>query len=169
MDERLTEIFLREIQIQCEIVELAAVFLEHAIEHGPTPGGDPTTIIWMPLQTILGAASNISKLCWGSGRKKERAEVAARRAPLREQLGLTDASPLSPGHVQNAFERLDRRLDARSDADVDADIESQARQFDETTWVAEFLGDSISIRELGVETSRVLEQSRALLALADGG
>ncbi|MEO9175605.1 MAG: hypothetical protein ABI317_08830, partial [Gaiellales bacterium] len=86
-------------------------------------------------------------------------------APLRELLGLTEASPLSPAHVHNAFDRLDRRLDARSDADVDADVESQARQFDETTWVAEFLGYSISIRELGVETSRVLEQSRALLAL----
>jgi hypothetical protein len=167
MDERLTLVFLREIQTQCEIVELAAVFLEHAIEHGPTPGGDPTTIIWMPLQTILSAASNVSKLCWGSGRKKERAEVSARRAPLREQLGLTDASPLSPAHVRNPFERLDRRLDARSDADVDADVESQSRQFDELTWVAEFLGDSIAIRELGVEMSRVLEQSRALLAAGD--
>jgi hypothetical protein len=167
MDERLTRIFLHEIQTQCEIVELAAVFLEHAIEHGPTPGGDPTTIIWMPLQTILGAASNISKLCWGSGRKKERAEIAARRAPLRELLGLTDESPLSPAHVHSAFDRLDRRLDVRSDADAAADVESQSRQFDEATWVAEFLGYSISIRELGVETSRVLEQSRALLALEE--
>jgi hypothetical protein len=165
VDERLTRIFLQEIQTQCEIVELAAVFLEHAIEHGPTPGGDPTTIVWMPLQTILGAASNVSKLCWGSGRKKERAEVAARRAPLRTLLDLTDESPLSPARVHSAFDRLDRRLDVRSDADAEADVESQARQFDETTWVAEFLGYSIPIRELGVETSRVLERSRALLAL----
>jgi hypothetical protein len=164
MDERLTRIFLREIQIQCEIIELAAVFLEHAIEHGPSPGGDPTVIVWMPLQTILGAASNVSKLCWGSGRKKERAEVAERRAPLRELLALDETSPLAPSHVQNAFERLDRRLDARSDADAEADIESQARQFDESTWMAEFLGDSISIRKLGVESSRVLVCARDLLA-----
>ncbi len=160
MNERRTGIFLREIQVQCEIVELAAVFLEHAIEHGPAPGGDPTTIVWMPLQTILGAASNISRICWGSGRKKERAEIAERRAPLRELLGLDDASPLAPAHVHNAFDRLDRRLDAHTGHE---DV-PQARRFDETTWVAEFLGDSIAIRELGVETSRVLERVRELLA-----
>ncbi len=164
MDERRTRVFLCEIQVQCEIVELAAVFLEHAIEHGPAPGGDPTIIVWMPLQTILGAASNVSKICWGSGRKKERAEIAERRAPLRELLGLDDDSPLAPAHVHNAFERLDRRLDARSGEDLGADVESQARQFDETTWVAEFLGDSIPIRALGIETSRVLERVRVLLA-----
>jgi hypothetical protein len=160
MDDRRTRVFLREIQVQCEIVELSAVFLEHALEHGPAPGGDPTTIVWMPLQTILGAAANVSKICWGSGRKKERAEIAARRAPLRELLALTDASPLAPAHVRNAFDRLDRRLDAH---DLEADVESQARQFDETTWVAEFLGDAIQIRELGSETSRVLERVRELL------
>jgi hypothetical protein len=154
-------IVLDEIRMQCEIVELAAVFLEHAIAHGPAPGEDPAVLVWMPLQTILGAAANISRLCWGTGRKKQqRVARAARLAPLRELLGLGDDSPLAPPQIGPGFDRIDRRL-----ADLDGVLDGAARRFDDATWEAGFLGDSVRVRELGVEVSRVLGRTRELLAL----
>jgi hypothetical protein len=168
VNERLTLLFLQEIQTQCEIVELAAVFLEHAIEHGPSPDGDPAIVLWMPLQTILGAATNISRLCWGSGRKKERAARSEELEELRDTLGLDDSSPLAPGHVGNAFDRLDRRLEAYA-ADSEADPDGwEPRRFDEVSWDAQLFGDDIAIRDLGVETSRVLTRIRTLLARGEG-
>jgi hypothetical protein len=160
VDDPRLRILLDEIRMQCEIVELAAVFLEHAIAHGPAPGEDPAVLVWMPLQTILGAAANISRLCWGSGRKKnQRIARAERLAPLRDLLGLDDGSPLAPLQIGPGFDRIDRRL-----ADLDGDLDGAARRFDDATWEAGFLGDSIRVRELGIEISRVLGRTRELLA-----
>jgi hypothetical protein len=153
-------IVLDEVRMQCEIVELAAVFLEHAIVHGPAPGEDPAVLVWMPLQTILGAAANISRLCWGSGRKKsQRLARAAQLAPLRDLLALDESSPLAPLQIGPGFDRIDRRL-----ADLDGELDGAARRFDGATWEAGFLGDSVLVRELGVEISRVLGRTRELLA-----
>jgi hypothetical protein len=163
VNERLTRIFLQEIRTQCEIVELAAVFLEHAIEHGPSPGTDPTIIVWMPLQTILAAASNISRLCWGTGRKKERAIRGEQLEELRDMLALDDTSPLAPPHLGSTFERLDRRVEEFAGEREDA---WEPRRSDEVSWDAQLLGDDIAVRELGVEISRVLIRTRTLLAAA---
>jgi hypothetical protein len=161
VDDPWLRILLDEIRMQCEIVELAAVFLEHAIAHGPAPGEDPAVLVWMPLQAILGAAANISRLCWGSGRKKtQRLARAAELAPLRDLLELDDASPLAPVQIGPGFDRIDRRL-----KDLVGDLDSAVRRFDDATWEAGFLGDSVRVRELGIEVSRVLGRTRELLAL----
>lgn len=61
---------------------------------------------WYPLQNLLVAAANISKMAWGSRGNKEH-----ERTDLRNVLQLADTSPLRDPDLRNDFEHFDSRLD----------------------------------------------------------
>jgi hypothetical protein len=82
-------------------------------------------------------------------------------------LALDETSPLSPAHLGPLFERFDRRLEDYAVEGEDEPDAWQPRRFDEVSWDAQLLGDDIAVRELGVETSRVLARTRTLLAPPD--
>jgi len=62
--------------------------------------------IWSPIQSFLTATANISKILWGS-----EPAVAPARAPLREALKVSDASPLRSRRMRNNFDHFDARVD----------------------------------------------------------
>jgi hypothetical protein len=153
MDERAMRAFRREIETQCDVVALASEFLRHAIEHGPGPRDDPQAMLWMPIQAILVSAANISRLCFGEGRKKQRARLAEERAPLRQLLAVGDDSPIAEQRMPAVFSRLDERLEELAESEDGADLEP--RRFDPLTWVAQLLGESLSIRAVVEEAARL--------------
>lgn len=107
MHEFLIRIFKSEIETQCEFVLAALENARPALEKIDTR----TPVIWMSLQTMVVSSANISKLCWGSGPAKTRAKISERRRPLREAIGLEDASPLNSVDLRNDFEHFDERIE----------------------------------------------------------
>ena len=109
MDDFKLDIFHGEIGTQCEFVLLASKALTQDLERTrPLPKDsivDHGTMIWFWLQAILVSAANISKLLWGSE------EADAPRADLRASLEVTDASPIRPKRVRNAFEHFDEFIE----------------------------------------------------------
>ncbi len=63
--------------------------------------------IWFPIQCFLTATSNVSKILWGTD-----PAVAPVRAPLRQALKVSDASPLRSRKQRENFEYFDARLDS---------------------------------------------------------
>jgi hypothetical protein len=102
MDERLLEIFQGELRSQCEFAVIGAQLVNANL--GPNGNG---RTVWFALQGILVAASNASKMLWGSRQEP----VLEARRPLRESVEVDDSSPLSSRRVRNDFEHFDERLE----------------------------------------------------------
>jgi hypothetical protein len=99
MDESLIEILQRELRIQCSFVVRGAVQVNAGLKEMDVDG------VWFALQGILIAASNASKLLWGTN-----AKVKAARASLRESVQVDDDSPLNDRRVRNSFDHIDQRI-----------------------------------------------------------
>lgn len=61
---------------------------------------------WYSVQAFLSASANASKLLWGSTE-----EIARRRRPIRQSLGISDDSPLRSRSFRNHFDHFDERLE----------------------------------------------------------
>jgi hypothetical protein len=119
------------------------------------------------LQTVLTAAANIAKALWGSGSKR-----AAQRAELRDNIGITDASPLKNVSMRNNFEHFDERLDQWweksqvhtyidinwGDASILVNTEplNMFRTFNPDTTDLTFWGQSFNLQEVVTEVRRIL-------------
>lgn len=63
--------------------------------------------VWLALQQLLGAASIIARLLWGTGGKKK-----AQRSALRQSVGMPDKSPLQHVALRDHWEHIDDKIDA---------------------------------------------------------
>jgi hypothetical protein len=77
-------------------------------EAGPSESLDD---FWFWMQSFLVAAASVSRLLWGTNPKAE-----ARREPLRQALGVDDASPVRDRTLRNHFEHLDERIETSAAA-----------------------------------------------------
>jgi hypothetical protein len=101
VDGHLQSIYEGELRTQCEFIMHGAREVNRALVR------DDRTAIWFGLQGILIAASNASKLLWGS-RKIDMIEA---RRSLRERAQVTESSPLNSRDLRNDFEHFDERLE----------------------------------------------------------
>jgi hypothetical protein len=135
--------------------------------NGPTEQrAAASTRIFLGVQNLLNAAANISKACWGASGKR-----AADRQPLRDSIGITDASPLFDMSMRNNFEHYDERLDrwwreSRQHNYVDfavgrssvagVDPIEMFREYHPTTTDVAFWGETFNIQALVNEVMRIL-------------
>jgi hypothetical protein len=100
MDIMLLRLFQSQVEFQCRVAISAAVDLNAGLaklDH---------TKVFGAIQNLLNAAANISKACWGT-----KGKLSVEREPLRDSIGVTDASPLQEVNMRNNFEHFDERLD----------------------------------------------------------
>lgn len=101
MENRLLELFRREVARQARFALMSFSDLEKALERNEVDR------IWCAVQGFLVGAANVSKLLWGSGRSKSNGRKA-----LRQSLGVPDESPLASRTMRNHFEHFDERLES---------------------------------------------------------
>jgi hypothetical protein len=94
--------------MQARFVLQGAELLEQAdrLPKGPERGER----MWFALQAILTAAANIQKALWSGAQEPTRAMQIAERKPIRDALGISDASCLSSSKVRNSLEHFDDRF-----------------------------------------------------------
>src|ERR1700682_5042003 len=96
-------LFLYESDTQCRFVLRAEAELNAALAAALFGGGD----VWYPMQALLIAAADISKLLWGDFDLPEQAQ---QRAPLRRLLAVKPNSPLKGRTLRNHAEHIDTRI-----------------------------------------------------------
>jgi len=100
MENRLLKIFQLQVALQCK-------FLIRALEDtNKSDQARDIEGIFFGIQNLLNAGANISKALWGQG-----LQLASERKPLRESLGVSDASPLIQVKMRNNFEHFDEKID----------------------------------------------------------
>jgi hypothetical protein len=165
VDDWLLGIYQAELRTQCEFMVMGARFVDGNLG----PGGNGTAV-WFGLQGILVAASNASKMFWGS---RQEPVIEARR-PLRESVAVDDQSPLSSRKVRNDFEHFDERLEdwfatssnhnylgrniGPPDMIVIADQvpTDHFGHFDPSTAIVSFWENSADLRAIVAEAERIL-------------
>ena len=174
MDLMLLRSFQRQVLLQCEFILLAAADINESCK-AMEEGEDVGTRIFYAIQNLLVAAANVSKALWGQGGK-----LSAQRQPLRDSIGISDASPFREVDMRNNFEHFDQRLDQwwnesshHNMADLNIgppemikgldDIEL-FRHFDPRTRDTVFWGERFNLQELIDEVSRIIPALRAEVA-----
>lgn len=119
MDDRNLSIYVRELVRQCEVAVTARRRLDHLLA-----SGGPAYLVLDQVQSIVGAAAMVSKLCWfsplDSWSAERRAFAKARAARLRKVA--MPPTILSGRAVRNAIEHFDDRLDDLFFADPNAAV-----------------------------------------------
>ena len=165
-------ILLLQINFQLETLLQEAAMLEHALSLG-YPGQ-----VFAHLQHVLYAAANISKACWGS-----KGKMATQRQPLRDCIGIQDASPLRDVDMRNNFDHFDERIDrwAASGGGGFADLNigpvngfgrsdslGAFRLFDPSTGSVFFWGERFELQAIVGEAAHLIPTVRRALGLPDG-
>lgn len=185
-------IFSTEIRSQCEMILAAADDLNDELSRGRDEIREigvarHVSDIWRHLQTILVAASNLSKIFWGSqgapgneseSRREVRLRREAEREPLRRKFQVADDSPLKDTDLRNDFEHFDERLEAwvaehpggnyvgrnigsPTDIHIEGEPEHQRFQhFDPATGIVTFWAHSVSLGHVLDEARRLLDVSQ---------
>lgn len=165
MDLMLLRVFQLQVSLQCQFVQRAAHDLDAALTQHDIEA------VFYAIQNLLQAAANISKALWG-----QKGKFAEQRKPVRDSMGVDDASPLKPVSMRNKFEHFDERLDlwwkesqhhnymdlnvASTDSIRGLDNIDMFRTFDPATANVIFWGERFNIQELVDEVLRILPQSR---------
>lgn len=102
-EDWIRSVFKDEISQQCDFALMAFADLEAALARHDMPR------VWYSVQAFVASCANISKLLWPNA--DDAAAERVHGAPLREELGITDASPIKSRKLRNHFEHLDERLD----------------------------------------------------------
>jgi len=103
MDLMLLRIFQRQVADQCRLVLTSVPVINQAAATGDHDQ------LWVGCQMLVVGAGNVSKALWGQGRSRKK--TAPARQPLRDSLGVDDASPLYDVGMRNNFEHFDERID----------------------------------------------------------
>jgi hypothetical protein len=166
MDPELIEIFKEQVLLQCRFALIAGEQVNEGLKR--------TDVIFTfyALQNLLNAAANISKALWG-----ERGRLSMERQDLRNDVGVSDSSPLKQTLMRNNFEHFDDRLDIWSKTPneknyVDLNIgnlkmfgfsrlgsQNLFRNFDPETAELTFWDEVFNIDELLKEVQRVVTNS----------
>jgi hypothetical protein len=164
----LLRLFQRQVEAQCRYMWTAYTQVREALEQLDDPDRKPPWLdMWAPMQNLLTATANVSKVLWGQGGSRE-----AERAALRRSIGVQDDSPLRWTTLRNHFEHIDERIDrwwAESinhnylDGNIAPEgwIRAQAaeidifRTYDSETGVVLFWGDRVNIHEVMREVDRI--------------
>jgi hypothetical protein len=159
MDDFEKSVFKQEIQRQCDYAAAARREMTRALD-----AGELDSSFWFWTQAFLIAAANVSKLLWGKD-----AAAAARRRDLRDDLGVTDDSPIRPRSIRNHFEHFDERIEdaVRTGAVVDTNFvpkgaidagprkHSYLRNYDAGTDTLMFWHDEIHVGTVVEELIRI--------------
>jgi hypothetical protein len=100
MDPFLMRVFVTEVEAQCAFALRAMGELRQSLAARDTTG------VFFYAQGFLGAAGNVSKLLWPPSET-----IPGRGEKLREFLGISNESPVSPRTFRNHFEHFDERLE----------------------------------------------------------
>lgn len=93
-------VFQKQLLDQCKFLLMAAEGVNAGLKNK-----DPREILFN-IQNLLNAGANISKMLWG-----QKGKHAVSRKPLRDSIGVSDASPLREVTMRNHFEHMDERID----------------------------------------------------------
>lgn len=161
METMLLRVHQAQVQLQCQAILVGWNELNSAMTT------DDVTRIWVAIQSILGAAANISKALWG-----QRGKFADAREPLRASLQVDDSSPLRNVAMRNHFEHYDERLDQWWNSSKDHNYLDMAiippgtfrgladtdmfRVLDPSTAEIVFWGQRFNVREIVQEAARLL-------------
>ena len=167
MKKNVIEKFYREIERQCNFVNIAVNELENGLSQRNQ------IIIWYAIQNFLVAVGDISKIFWPKFKYKRRGKI------LRKNLEIKNNSPINKRKFRNFFEHFDEKLEKWASSSkrhnfVDTnlgppnmisgiDSEDIFRNFDPSTWTLSFSKDKYEIRPI-IETinelyEKVLEAS----------
>lgn len=166
MDLQLLHIFQTQLKLQCDFALMSAKELETSLNAEEKRS---FITIFFHLQNLLNAAANIGKTLWG----KANGKYELSRKPLRESVGITDASPLKNTDVRNKFEHIDEYISDWFDSSTShifADMNlgnvrgttsgvnqfKMFRTFDPVTYDVTFLGWTCNIKEVIGEIERIL-------------
>ena len=111
-DEHIRKVFLAEIAWQCRLALCSVTNLRQALAALRSQIEERTDIqvlqvnVWVNLQSLLIAASNISKIFWN-----KREHIKGRGEALRKALEVADDSALEVRNLRNHFEHYDERID----------------------------------------------------------
>lgn len=174
MEPMLLRSFQDQVLLQCEFILLAAADLNESSKAMQQSRDTVRAIhkVFYAIQNLLAASANVSKALWG-----QRGSRAAERQPLRDSIGISDASPLREVVMRNNFEHFDDRLDkwwseSSRHGMVDLNIGPLGsiggvddidlfRFFDPRTTDIVFGGDRFNLQELIDEVSRIIPALRA--------
>lgn len=106
MDRTLLLVFQQQVKLQCEAVLVAGDQMQDALNRDVDHRFPRTSHLWVAIQSLLGAAGNISKALWGASGKR-----AKERAALRASIEVDDSSPFHEVDMRNHLEHFDERLD----------------------------------------------------------
>jgi hypothetical protein len=167
MDPFLVQVFRYQVEFQCKAILKASAEIDAGV--AAEPGGDAYGVFY-GIQNLLVAAANCSKALWGEGGR-----LSTQRQPLRDALGVTDASPLKDVNMRNNFEHFDERLDrwwTESPNHNIADLNlgtvrmitglaamENFRQFDPDSGDLLFWGDRFNINALVGEARAILSRA----------
>jgi hypothetical protein len=158
--------FLAELQLQCYFA-LFSFDDMNALLNNP-PGIEDMRFynhrIWHALHGVLISAANISKILW------PHRNYAARGERLRQQLGVSDDSPLRSRSLRDHFEHVDERIEKWTGPRVDLNIgrlEYQAgrppfRHFDPSAGAVLFAGERYDLPAVVDAIQHLLQKLDAL-------
>lgn len=187
----LLQVYRSQVKSQCEFALMAAYDLNvglaaHRVasgsmrgEPGPNAGDAMQEMrvagdrIWYSLNAFLNAVANVSKLLWPHPRRRTAKDFPNRGEELRENLGVSDDSPLQYRTVRNHFEHVDERIEEwwleserhniaqRSMGPLGMGIEGLEQkeffeQFDPAQLIAAFQGDLFELQPIADEISALL-------------
>lgn len=118
-ESRELAVFLVELREQCFLCMTAFAELRMIISNPPPSDEEGKRVyhsgVWLRVQAILSAGSNVSHILWPAPRAKAGSESYKRSRKrglvLRTFLGISGRNPLIARKVRNAIEHVDERLD----------------------------------------------------------
>jgi hypothetical protein len=162
---------MAELQLECDFGLFSFEDVRTLLRNPPS---DPEELrfrfynprIWHALHGLLVAAANISKILWPDQ------PYAARGERLRQELDVSDASPLYSRSLRNHFEHIDERIEKWTGPRIDLNIGPEQgfgvdsrkmfRHFDPVTGVVLFAGERF---ELGPVTEAIRDLQQRLREL----
>jgi hypothetical protein len=162
MDLMLLRTFQRQVADQCKVVVTGAQMI-----NGGLRSPQQSDAVWIGAQVLVTGAGNVSKALWGQARR-----LSTERQPLRDSLGVDDASPFYDVSIRNHFEHYDERLDrwwrdspnhnhldrmiGPPSGVVGFDDLDRFRVYDPTTHDLIFWGEAFNVQTIVTEAERLL-------------
>ncbi|MEG0260488.1 MAG: hypothetical protein RR651_11495 [Lysinibacillus sp.] len=109
MDIRVEEIFIEEIQKQCNYGLLCSDKMKEILSNLSRENSHE---FWFYVQGFLISAANVSKLLWGADKPSDNKKRFKERKPLREKLNISEYSILNKRTIRNCYEHFDEKVES---------------------------------------------------------